>query len=242
MPNLTAKVREVTGRKTYALREDGQIPAVIYGAIATPKNISVDAKAFVKLYQSAGESTVIDLDVDGSVHHVLIQDFQQDPLRDTVTHVDFRAIDMDKVLETEIKLRFLGESTAVKALGGTLVEAMGKVRVSCLPKYLVPFIDIDISKLATFEDSIRIKDLPAMEGVTILENPNQTIVLVQPPRTEEELAALDQAVEADVTKVEIAGKKPEEEAAEGEGEAGAAAPAAGAEKGAKAEEKKPEKK
>ncbi len=241
MPTLTAKTREIVGRKTRGLRAEGEIPAVVYGAMEKAQSITVNAKAFIKLYKDAGESTIIDLDVDGKIVHVLIQDFQLDPIRSDLIHADFRAVDMNKEIEAEIKLRFIGESLAVKALGGTLVEAMDVVRVSCLPKFLVSHIDIDISKLTTFEDSIRVKDLPVMEGVEILEDANNTIVLVQAPRSEEELAALDQAVEADVTKVEVAGKKKlEEEGAEGaEGEKVADGKAAPAKAG---EEKKPEKK
>lgn len=232
---LKAASRTLRGRKTNQLRAEEQVPAVVYGAGIDPKNVTIDRGEFTRLYKKAGESTLVELQIEGEKPlNVLIHDLQFDPMRDEVTHADFRAVDMSKKIEAEVKLVFVGESMAVKSLGGTLVHPMDTVLIRALPKDLLSEIKVDISALATFEDTVAIKDLPVPEGVEIMEEMNQTVALVEPPRSEEEMAALDKAVEMDVTAVEKVEKKKEEE----EGEEGAeGTPAA-----EKKEEKKDEKK
>lgn len=200
---LQAKTRTIMGRKTYKLRNEGIIPAVVYGVGTEPLNIEVDHKAFAKALKTAGESTLVELTVDGGkALHVLIQDAQTNPLREEFTHADFRAVDMTKKIEAEVKLAFVGESPAVKGLGGTLVRPIDEIRVRALPKDLVSHIDVDISTLATFEDQILVKDLPVPSGLEILEDENAAVALVAAPRSEEELAELNKAVEIDVNAVE----------------------------------------
>ena len=216
---LTAQVRDLVGRKTNKLRVQGLVPAIAYGpALSKPMNLSVERNAFVRLFKEAGESTIVELQIEkGSPLHVLIQDIQVDPMRGEVTHVDFRAIDMNKPVETSVKLVFTGDSAAVKS-GGTLVHALASLKIRALPKNLPHELFVDVSKLATFEDTVRVKDLVVPTGVQILEHAEVTVALVEAPRTEEEMAALNQAVDIDVTKVEVAKKEKvvEEGAVEGE--------------------------
>lgn len=233
---LEAKTRTERGRKTSVLRASGAVPAVVYGSGTQPLNVSVDRNQFVKMYKEAGESSIVELKIDGATPlHVLIQDYQIDPLRTEFTHIDFRSIDMNKEIETEVDLEFIGESAAVKALGGTLIPALESVEIRALPSKLVRSIKVDISALVTFDDAIRVSDLQVPEGVIILSDAEQAVASVEPPRSEEEMKALDEAVEIDVTAVEVAKEKKEGE--EGEGEEGAAAPDAKAVPEKKAEKK-----
>lgn len=195
----------------------GEIPAVVYGSGTKPASLTINRNAFLKTYGQAGESTIVELSIDGKDSlHVLIQDTQVDPLINEVTHVDFRSIDMNKEIEADVELEVKGESPAVKALGGTLVLSRDYVTVRCLPAKLVRSIAVDISRLATFEDSIRVKDLIVPEGMIIVDQPTLSIAGVEPPRSEEEMAALDKAIEVDVSAVEVAGKKKEEAGEAGE--------------------------
>ena len=213
---LEAKMRIERGRKTYTLRNVGSVPAVVYGAGIQPQNITVDRNQFVKTYEAAGESSIVELKIDEkSALHVLIQDYQIDPLRQEYTHIDFRSIDMSKEIETEVELEFVGESAAVKALGGTFISSLETVAIRALPSKLVRSIQVDISVLATFDDSIRVSDLKAPEGVQILEDVETTIASVEPPRSDAEMEALNEAVEIDVATVEVAKEKKEEEGEEG---------------------------
>ena len=211
---LTATTRTQKGRKTNALRASGGVPAVVYGSATQPQSIAVNRNQFAKMYKTAGESSIVELAVDGKDPlHVLIQDYQIDPLRGEVTHIDFRSIDMDKQIEAEIGLEFVGESPAVKALGGTLVLSRETVLVRCLPSKLVRSIEVNVGSLVTFDDVIRVSNLHTPEGMTVLEKPELAIALVQPPRSEAEMTALDAAVEENVAAVEGAGEKKVEETA-----------------------------
>lgn len=233
---LAASARQEQGRKTFALRQADRIPGVIYGAGGDPLMVSVEYNPFAKVFKAAGESSLVDLNVDGSVHKVLVQDVQADPLTNRYIHVDFRRVDLTKPVEAEVKLRFVGESSAVKNLSGVLVHAREHLKIRALPTKLVPSLDVDISKLATFEDTFHVSDLQLPEGVEVMEETSLTLAIVAPPRSEEELASLDQAVTADVSQVEMVEKKKKEDEEGAEGEAAAAD--AGDKKSEKKEEKK----
>jgi large subunit ribosomal protein L25 len=213
---LQAQARTQKGRKTNTLRAQGLVPAVVYGADTQPQSIVIDRNQFAKMYKAAGESSLVELVIDGKqALHVLIHDYQIEPLRDEVTHVDFQSVDMTKEIEAEIELAFVGEAPAVKALGGTLVASLDEVKVKCLPAKLVRSIEVDISTLATFDDVIRLSDLVMPEGVKIIDDLHLSVASVDAPRSEEELKALNEAVVEDVSAVAVE-KKKEEEPAEGE--------------------------
>ncbi len=207
---ISAKARTLKGRKTDALRGEGAIPAVVYGFNTEPTNITVDRNEMERLYQTAGESTVVALEVEGKTVNVLLQDYQRDALTSFLTHVDFRAIDMSQKVEAVITLKLVGEAPAVKELGGTLVESIDEVEVSALPSALVREIEIDISTLKTFEDAIHVSDIKVPAGIEILTEGDVTIASVQPPRSEAEMAALDGAVEENVESVQVTTEKKEE--------------------------------
>lgn len=211
---LSAKAREEKGRKTNVLRAEGQVPAVVYGFAIEPTSITVDRSDMERLYTKAGESTVVDLDIDGTVHPVLIQEVQRDALTGFFTHVDFRKLNMTERVEAAVSLVLEGEAPAVKGLGGTLIHALDEVEVSALPNALVREIIVDISVLATFDDAVHVSDLSVPAGVEILTEGTATVASVAPPRSEEELAALDEEVQNNVDSVEVTSEKKEEENAE----------------------------
>lgn len=212
---LKAEARTEMGRKTNAIRAEGKVPAVLYGFGTEPTIITVDNVAFVKALAAAGESTIVDLDVSGTVHPVLIADVQRNPLTTFVTHVDFRRVDMSKKIEAKIPLVLSGISSAVKDLGGTLIQSLEDLEVECLPNALVHDITVSITSLKTFEDVIRVSDLTIPSGMEVKTPVETAIASVQPPRSEAEMAALDAAVDADVSKVEVLKEKKAEEGAEG---------------------------
>ena len=154
---IQAKMRTHMGRKTQELRNEAQIPAVVYGANAEPTNVSVDRVQFVKLYNKVRNAGLVDLTIEGGdTLPVIIQDFQQHPVQDTVTHADFLVVDLKKQVNAVITLVFTGESKAVKSLGGRLVTQYAEVPVRALPASLVPTIEVDVSVLETFDDAIRV--------------------------------------------------------------------------------------
>lgn len=226
---MNAVKRTEKGEKT---RRQGMLPGVFYGAGKEATSVDLVVTEFAKVYKEAGESSLIDLSLDGKpAGKVLVQDVQYNPVSDRVIHVDFRLINMDKSLIAKVVLRYVGESPAVKASGGTLVTTLNEVEVECLPKDLVSHIDVDVSALKTFEDVLKVKDLVLTPGIKILSPKEDALVAkAQPAITEEEIKAMEDASKsADVSKIEVVEKK--KEVAEGEDGAEGAA-------GDKKEEKK----
>lgn len=215
MENITLKaaIRKNIGKKVNALRKEGIIPAILYGHDTDNVNIEVPYNNFIKVLKSAGESTFVDLAVDEKEPvKVLIHDYQREPVSGNVSHVDFYKINMNESLHIRIAIEFTNEAPAVTALGGILLTNLEEIEAKCLPKDLVKNIEVDLSVLKTFDDSIHVKDLTIPEGIEVLANPDDTVAKVAPPRTEEELEELDKKPEGDVGDVEVEG----EEAKEGE--------------------------
>lgn len=241
---LKAVIRKEKGEIT---REQGKLPAVAYGGGKEAVSLDLDHRDFLKLYKQTGDSSLIDLEIDGKVvGKVLVQEVQYDPVTDIQTHVDFRLIDMNKVMKAPVMLKFIGEAPTVKEKGGTLMHNINEILVECLPKDLVSHIDIDLSGLKTFDDIIKVKDLVLPVGIKILEPQADALVAKAiPAMTEEEIKAMEEAGKnMDVSKIESSVKKKEEEAVEGaEGEVALAEKSAkgGSASGGK-EEKKEEKK
>jgi large subunit ribosomal protein L25 len=205
MLTLASKLRTELGRETRELRQEGLIPAVLYGPGVTNKNLAVDSKEFVKLFREAGKSSLVSLKIEGekSDFMVLINDTDADPVSGLFIHVDFYQPDLTKEIETEVPLVFVGESLAVKDLGGTLVKNISEITVKALPADLPREIKVDISKLKTFDDVILVKDLPVGEKVELLKSAEDIVALAMPvQKVEEELEKpIEEKVE-EVGKVE----------------------------------------
>jgi len=218
--HLKSKTRDVTGRKVKIQRKKGLLPAVIYGNKFESRNLWLNYPEFKKAYAQTGESTILELDIDGkSKANVLVYDVQVDPISGKFSHVDFFHVRMDQKIETEVPLEFIGESEAVKALGGVLLKSLDNVQVSCLPADLPAKIEVDISALKNFDDVIKVGDLKISEKVKIEVELDTVVANVAAPRSDEEMAKLEEKVEEDVTKVEgVAEKKPEEAKEEAEAE------------------------
>ncbi len=213
---LNAEPRTIKGRKTNQLRAEGKVPAVVYGAGTESKPITIEQNQFLKTYKQAGESMIIELKVnDDKPLHVLVHDYQLDPVRDEVTHVDFRSIDMDKEIDAVVALEFIGESAAVKALGGTLLRPRDSVTVHCLPSKLMRTLSVDLSKLETFEDVVNVSDIDLPEGVSIVDDGNLTVAVVSKPRTAQELAELDEEIEGEAGEAAAEDEDKEGETKEG---------------------------
>ena len=223
MLELAVKTRQELGKKAKHIRNRGSIPAILYGYGVEPKPVEVDSRVFEKVWKEAGETSLVSLKLeDGSERTVLIHDVSQDVLRDIPVHVDFYAVRMDRELEADIPLVFTGEAEAVKSLGGILVKVIHELPIRALPKDLPHEIEVDISALRTFEDQIFVKDILLSQGVELRVEPDQVIVLVEPPRSEEELAAMEQPAEVSLENIELAGKKEKEEESDEEADKSAA--------------------
>ena len=223
---LNAKSRDAQGTRAVDVRAAKQIPAVMYGHGTAARALSVSVADFRTVYAKAGSSALVDVVVDGGAPvKALIQEVQPHYLTMEPQHVDFHQVRMDEQMHANVPLQFIGESAAVKALGGTLVKSLDAVEIECLPADLPHDITVDLSKLATFESSITIADLVAPKGVSFLTDLRQTIATVEAPLTEEELKKLEESQIGDVTavKTEAEEKKAAEDAKKAEEEKAAAA-------------------
>jgi len=200
---LKARTRDVFGHKTKKGRKEGLIPAVVYGHAVKSQSLWIDAFNFSKILKIAGESTIIELNVDNKKkRNVIIYETQKDPVSEKFIHADFFQVRMDKEIETEVELVYIGESPAVKELGGVLIKNMDEVKVKCFPIDFPSEIKVDTAALKKFEDCIYIKDLKISSKIKVNLDPETVVALVSAPRSEEELEELEEKVEEDVTKVE----------------------------------------
>jgi large subunit ribosomal protein L25 len=210
---LEAKTRELVGKKTKQLRNDGMIPVVLYGQGKEGTNLTVNTKEFNRIYKIAGMSSLIDLSIDekNSVKSI-VKDVQKHPVTEKILHADLIKVKMDEKITAEIPLNFIGESIAVKELEGNLITSKDTVEVECLPGDLVHNIDVDISVLKTFDDAIYVKDLVIPTTIEIQDDAEEVVALVTPPRSEEELEAMDSEAAADTEKAQIEKMESEAEA------------------------------
>lgn len=223
MLELNAQIRNIIGKKVKTLRNNGLVPAILYGADIKSAPLQVEYKDLEKIYKEAGENTIVKLKVKGGKknedeQNILIHDIERDPLTEKFIHVDFYAVRMDKLITAHVPLVFEGTSSAVDVDGGVLVKNLMEIEVEALPANLPHEIKIDISMLKTFNDLIYIKDLKIPNDVKILARPEDIVVSVVPPRSEEELASLEGKIEEKAGEVEVVGEKEKELASEEAGE------------------------
>ncbi len=226
---LQAKPREIFGKKVAKLRREGLVPAVMYSKGKDSVALTIDKKLFDHIYKVSGGNTIIILEVEGDKNrNVLIKQVEKNPVTDNILHADFYQISMKEKITAMIPLRFTGDSKAVMDLGGSLITNKSEIEVECLPGDLPHEIEVDISSLEDFESVLHIKDIKVPEGVEIKDDIEETLAFVEAPRTEEEMAELEEPVEE--------GEMPEAE----QGQAEEPAAEGGESKPAEAQEKKSE--
>lgn len=211
------------GKKVKNLRKEGFLPAVLYGKDISAESIAIPKREFQKVYRSVGENTLINLVIEGDkpsspeTRKVLISDPQIDPVTDEPIHVDFHQVKLTEKVQADVPLEFVNEeeAPAIRELEGTLVKEKDTIEVECLPSDIPRAIEVDISSLKTFDDIIHISDLKVPYNVKVLNDPEEVVTLVMPPRSEEELKELEEEVVEDVEKVEEVEKEKEEEEEEG---------------------------
>lgn len=185
---LSSQQRDTT-QTNNALRKSNLVPCIVYGNETDNVQIMCDYNTLFKVYAKAGESTVIDLEVNGKTLPVLIHAIDFDPVSDRIIHVDFYAVNLKKAIEANVPLHFVGVSPAVKDEGGVLVTIRDHVTVECLPRDLPHAIDVDISAMVEFDVALHVSDIIVPKGVTILDEPDTGIATVQQPRSAVEASA-----------------------------------------------------
>lgn len=228
---LQASPRTSLGRRAKRVRGEGSIPAVVYGRGVPATSITVSEIEFSRAYRAAGESTLLDLTVDGVPPvKVLIQEVARDAVTGHPIHVDFHAVSLTEKIHTRIPLKFVGVAPAVKEVGGIIMKQFDHVEVDALASALVHEIEVNLTSLARIDDVIRFRDLRVPPGITLKHDPEEIVVSVTEV-TEEEAAPTAVVAPEAVEVVAAKGKKEE-----GLGEAAGAESKTG-EKGKKEEKK-----
>jgi len=183
---LAAQPRAGTGKgEARALRRQGRVPAVAYGAGLGSTSLWVDARELYHvLHTDAGLNAVIALDVDGETHLALAREIHRHPVRREILHVDFVTIDRDIKVTVEVPIQLRGEAPGVEQ-GGVLNQELYSVSVEVLPLEVPDHLVLDVSGL-NLGDVKRVSDLTLPEGVTALTDPEHNVVSVVAPTVEEE--------------------------------------------------------
>src|SRR5579863_7893853 len=229
---IVTKPREGKFNKNAArrVRVAGKIPAVLYGAGHDAVAVEVDPKQISRiLFSESGHNTIFDVEISGvPTAKAMIVDWQREPIKDQLIHIDLKRIAMDKAIRVSVRVKLLGVPVGVKATGGILDQVLREVEIECLPGDIPSHIDVDVSNLELWA-ALRVKDLPHMGSIKYLNTEDATVAHVISIREEVAPAADAEAAAAATTgEPEVAKKgKTDAEAAPA---AGAKAPAAGAKK------------
>jgi large subunit ribosomal protein L25 len=167
------------------VRVAGKIPAVVYGAGEDAVAVTVDPKVIIKiLHSESGHNTIFDLNVEGaSLAKAMIVDWQNEPIKGTLLHIDLKRIAMNKAMRVSVPIVLVGVPAGVKAQGGVLEHVMREVEVECLPADIPSHLDVDITELA-LNGAIHISDLPHSGSIKFLGDEHATVAHVVATREE----------------------------------------------------------
>jgi len=178
---VAAATREGKFNKNAArrVRAAGRIPAVVYGAGQQSVAVTVDPKAILRvLHSDSGHNTIFDLSVEGAAPaKVMIVDWQNEPIKGSLLHIDMKRIAMDKVMQVSVPIHLVGTAIGVKSQGGILEHVMREVEIECLPADIPSHLDVDVSNLDLFQ-SIHVADLPHSGSLKYLAEEDATVALV----------------------------------------------------------------
>ncbi|HEY5652708.1 MAG TPA: 50S ribosomal protein L25 [Acidimicrobiia bacterium] len=215
------KGRETGSAASRRIRKQGDVPAVVYGAdLAEPVLITVNRRELRSaLTTEAGTNALINLDIDGSEHLTLARQIEKHPYRTEIRHVDFVTVSLTDTIVTDVVLDFVGDPIAVEE-GGVLSTPVSSVSIEVLATKIPSSIEVDVSELG-IHDSVRTSDLPEIDGVTYLDDPEMTIATIVIPRAaveEEEAVEGEEGAEGEEPAAEAEGETPGEGATAGSSE------------------------
>jgi len=214
---LSAQPRKMKGKQVGALRRSGSLPGILYGRGTEPIAIEMEASSAARVLEVASASTLLDLQLNGETHKVLVRELQRHPIRRTLDHVDLMKVALDVAIRTTVPIELTGEAAAVKTFGGVLVTGISAIDVEALPADLPSRVTVDLESLATMEARITVGDLFLGKGVRVLSDP-QAVVARVIYQVEEKLEEVVAPVSAVPAEPEIIGRGKKEEEVEEEAE------------------------
>ena len=199
---LKSEVREAKKHEAKALRENKQLPVVLYGHGVDSVSLTVSYLDFEKIYRKAGGSAIVSVMIGDDERNVIISDVQYHPITGRYLHADLLQIRMDEKIKTEIPVHIEGDAPAVKEQGGILINNTTKIEIECLPGDLIHDVTVSIDGLKELHDSVTVGDIEVPENVEVLTGEDIVVVTVDAPRSEEELESLGEDINEDVDAVE----------------------------------------
>lgn len=197
--SLAAEERKILGKKVKRLRKDGQLPGHVFGKDVDGENVLVSAKDFLKTFQQAGETSLIDLKIGSEkVRSVLIREVQYDPVRGQPIHIDFYQVDLAQKVKVPVPIVQIGESAEAVHSGEAIVlQTLNEVEVEALPTDLVEKIEVDISLLRAIDDAITVGQLNYDRSKLTIHAPEDELVIKLAPAVSAEMEKLleEQAAE-----------------------------------------------
>jgi large subunit ribosomal protein L25 len=185
---LVVTARETLGsRETRRLRKDGRIPGVLYGG-GQPVAISIAERELRRaLTGSAGLHSILDVEIDGGATHAsILKEYQVDKVRGHITHVDLQEVPLDKPIHASVSVHLIGGDDAPGVReGGVLSQPLREVNVEALPLEVPEHLDLDVSHMGV-GDTLRIGDVGATHGVTLLDDPETVVATITAPTREVE--------------------------------------------------------
>jgi large subunit ribosomal protein L25 len=221
---LEVKERERLGSpESRRLRKQGLVPGVLYGKASTRAIVIEERSLRAALNTDSGLHAVLDVVVDGqsATHPSILKEYQRDPIRGHVAHVDLQEVRLDQPIQATVQLHVIGTEDAPGVReGGVLSQPTTAINVEALPMEIPESIEVDVSAME-MGDTLRLEDVATKEGVTFLDDPHETVIAtVSAPMREEELEAAIEEVAGEVEEGEEAPEEAAEEGAEAEATAG----------------------
>lgn len=212
--SIEAQARTITGKKVSQLRTQGLVPATVYGPKTNAFSIQLPYRPLEITLMKAGGTNLIELLVDGKAHTVVARMVQRDPIKRTIRHVDFYEVDMAGTIRTSVPVQFVNESPAVVQKRGVLINGLNAINIEVSPSKMLHTIEVDLSVLRVPGATITVGDLKLPEGIIILDDKDEMLVKVvqtSASRSEEDLAAEEEAMSSAEPEVIHKGKQDEED-------------------------------
>jgi len=184
------KAEERTDSRRSSLREirqSGYVPGVIYGRNLENKSVALDSIELLKILRAEGKNTIINLDINGDQHSVMVTELQTDPLKDSIVHADFKVVDMEAEMEATVPVNLTGEAEGIKQ-GGVLQQPLYELSVTAKPKNIPQTIEVDISSLEV-NDVLTVGDIPSTGDYSYNHEPDEVVASILPPQKQEETEA-----------------------------------------------------
>ena len=229
---LKVEKRKVLGKQVKKLRREGILPANVFGKKIKSEAVQVKTAEFAAVYKVAGETGLVDLDLDGKIIPILIQNVHTN-FRDAVLHADFYQVDLTQKVKASVPVEITGEPFAVTEKIGILMNILSEVEVEALPEELPEKIEVNVEHLKNIDDQITVADLKVPAGVAVLTDASQVVAKIAELVSKE---AAEQAAEEAAAAEAAAAESGAEQAEGGEATPEGGAPAEGE---AKAESETP---